>query len=306
MTSKQSSIYSMLRRVLLFLKKFSELFTDLPVIVELTADLETKLVEIDSFRQQQATDITGLKKQKDRLRKTAIQKAVEICHAILVYAHKTGNNVLANEMYYTETDLNRMSDNELDTALGVIYKSVVANQRGLTPYGVNPEKITNYKTAMDAYKEAIGTPKGGTIGRKQSTDLLALLFDDEMETIGDIDLMMDMFKFSNPALYNEYQNNRKINYFSGSLMVNGYITDAETGVGLPGVKMEFMLDQTLVFDKTTGVGGRMNIKSLDPGIYFVNLSKIGYVAQQIQMNVPGDNLVTITASMTKEKLSVIS
>jgi len=306
MTSKQSSIYSMLRRVLLFLKKISELFADLPVIVELTTELETKLVEIDSFRQQQATDITGLKKQKDGLRKTALQKGVEICHAILVYAHKAGNNVLANEMYYTETELNKMSDNDLETALGVIYKSVLANKDNLISYGINTVKITNFKTSLDAYKEAIGTPKGGTIGRKQSTDQLALLFDEEMETIGDIDLMMDMFKFSNPALYSEYQQNRKINYFSGSLMVNGYITDAETGVGLPGVKMEFMLGQTLVFDKTTGVGGRMNIKSLDPGIYSVKLSKIGSVSQKIQLNVPGDNLVSVNVSMTKEQLSVNS
>ncbi len=300
MTSKQSSIYSMLRRVLLFLKKFSDVFTALTVMNDLTTELETNLSEIDTFREQQATDITGLRKQKDVLRKTAYQKAVEISHAIMVYARMIGNEVLANEMYYNESDFKRMSDNELDTALGVVYKSALANKDKLTAYGVTAEKITDYKAAIDAFKAAIGTPKGGTIDKKQSTDQLAVLFDTEMATIDKIDLMMDMFKFTNPALYNEYQNNRKIIWFSGSLMVNGFITDAATGEGLPGVKMEFMLDQTLVLEKTTGVAGGMNIKSLDPGIYMVNLTKIGYVPLQIQLNVPGDNLVTLTASMTKE------
>jgi hypothetical protein len=300
MTSKQSSIYSMLRRVLLFMKKFANLFTEFEVLNDLTTNLETKLDEIDTFREQQAKDITGLRKQKNVLRKTALQKAVEISHAILVYALIVGNEILANEMYYTESDFNRMSDNELDTALGVVYKTAMANLRSLAPYGINTDKITNLKAAIDAYKAAIGTPKGGTIGRKQSTGQLAVLFDDEMATIDKIDLMMDMFKFSNQAMYGEYQDNRKINYFSGSLVVNGLITDTETGEGLPGVKMEFMLDQMLVIEKTTGIGGGMNIKSLDPGIYIVKLSKIGYVPQEIQMNVPGDNLVTLTVSMTKE------
>ncbi|HET7734213.1 MAG TPA: hypothetical protein VFK73_10285 [Paludibacter sp.] len=304
MTSKQSSIYSMLRRVLLFLKKSSDLFTALPVMADLTTEIETNLNEIDSYKEQQATDITGLRKQKDNFRKTALQKAVEISHAIQVYAQMTGNEVLANEIYYTESGLNKMSDNELDTTLGVIYKSADANKDKLTAYGVTPAKVTDYKAAADAFKAAIGTPKGGTIGRKQSTDQLSVLFEAEMATIDKVDLMMDTFKFSNPPLYNEYQNNRKINFISGSLMVNASITDAETGTGLPGVKMEFMLDQTLVLEKTTGVAGGMNVKSLDPGIYIVKLSKIGYATQQVQLNVPGDNLVTLNVSMAKELLVI--
>ena len=300
MTSKQSSIYSMLRRVLLFLKKSAEFFTELPVMADLTTEIETNLTEIDSYKEQQATDITGLRKQKENLRKTALQKAVEISHAIMVYARMVGNEVLATEMYYTETDLNKMKDNDLDTTLGVIYKSADTNKDKLTAYGITPAKIADYKTAADAFKTAIGTPKGGTIGRKQSTDQLAVLFEAEMATIDKVDLMMDTFKFSNQALYNEYQNNRKVILFSGSLMLNAFITDAETGTGIPGVKMEFMLDQTLVLEKTTGVAGGMNVKSLDPGVYIVKLSKIGYVTQQVPLNVPGDNLVTLNVSMAKE------
>lgn len=302
MTSKQNSIYSMIKRVLLFLKKSSDFFAALPVMAELIVEIETNLNEIDSYKEQQATDITGLRKQKDNYRKTALQKAVEISHTIQVYAKKTGNEVLANEIYYTESTLKNMSDNDLDTTLAVIYKSTDANKDKLASYGITPMKITDFKAAADAFKVAIGTPKGGTLGRKQSTDQLTVLFDAEMSTIDDVDSMMDGFKFSNPALYNEYQNNRKINYISGSLMVNASITDAETGTGLPGVKMEFMLDQTLVLEKTTGVAGGMNVKSLAPGIYIVKLSKIGYVTQQVQLNVAGDKLVTLNVSMAKELL----
>lgn len=64
MTSKQSSIYSMLKRVILFLKKFEEFFLTLQVMAGLLTELESNLSKIDILREQQATDITGLRYKK--------------------------------------------------------------------------------------------------------------------------------------------------------------------------------------------------------------------------------------------------
>ena len=112
--------------------------------------------------------------------------------------------------------------------------------------------------------------------------------------------MIETLKFSNPTLYTEYQDNRKINYFGSSLMVNSAITDAETGLGLPGVVLTFILDGVTVLEKTTGENGGTNIKSINPGVYSVNLSKPAYANQTITVSIPGDDLITITAAMVKE------
>jgi hypothetical protein len=300
MTSKQSSIYSMLRRILAFLGKETHELATFIVLAQLLIDLETNLNEIDILREQQAADITGLSKQKDALRKTATQKAIEISKAILAMARITNNILLANEVAYTETDFRKASDNEADTHLSVIYSAALRNQIELQQYGVTPEKLPDLKTSIDAFKVAIGTPKTGTIGRKQITERMATLFTSEMEIIDKIDLLFESLKFSNPRLYAEYQSNRKINYFGSSLMVNSAIIDAETGLGLPGVMMTFILNGTTVLEKTTGDNGGTNIKSIDPGVYTVNLSKPAYVNQTITVSIPGDDLTTVTAAMVKE------
>ena len=300
MTSKQSSIYSMLRRVDTFLKKEANALIAFVVLAQLLIELENNLNEIDTLKEQQATDITGLSKQKDALRKIAAQKAIEMCKAILLMAQMTNNILLANEVTYTETDFRTVSDNKVDTYLSVVYSAALRYQGELQQYGVTPNKLPELKTSIDAYKAAIGTPKTGTIGRKQITDRLATLFADEMVIIDKIDLLIETLKFSNPTLYTEYQYNRKINYFGSSLMVNSAITDAETGLGLPGVVLTFILDGVTVLEKTTGVNGGTNIKSINPGVYSVNLTKAAYATQTITVSIPGDDLITVTAAMVKE------
>ena len=300
MTSKQSSIYSMLRRIVTFLKKEANTLSTLVVLAQLLTKLETNFSEIDSLKEQQGTDITGLSKQKEALRKTASQKAIEICKAILAFAKITDNVILANEVAYTETDFRKASDNELDTYLSVVYSAAIRHQDELKQYGVTPEKLPELKTSMDAFKAVIGTPKTGTIGRKQITDRLAILFADEMAIIEKIDLLIETLKFSNATLYTEYQDNRKINYFGSSLMVNSAITDAETGLGLPGVVMTFILNGVTVLEKTTGENGGTNIKSIEPGVYTINLSKAAYANQTISVSIPGDDLITVTAAMVKD------
>lgn len=299
MNSKQSSRYSMIRRVLLFLKKSSIHFTALPVMNDLATTIENNLNEIDAIREKQAIDITGLRMQKDNLRKIVQQKAVEISHVIHAYAKVTKNEVLAHESYYSFTDFIRMRENDLDTILGLIYKSVEANKENLTGYGITAAKIADFKNAIEDFKEAIGSPKGANIDRKQFTSQLATFFEVEMETIKKVDLMMDTFKHSDPLLYNEYRSNRKVTHFSGSLKVNANVTDAETGKGISGVKVVFMIEETVVLEKMTSAAGGLNVKSLARGSYTVSFSKIGYHSSQVPMILAGDSLVTLNVSLTK-------
>ena len=290
----------MLKRVILFLKKYADLFRELPVMDELTTELETNLNEIDNLRQLQATDITGLRKQKESFRKSALQKAVVCCHAILVYAKRVGNEVLASEMYYTETDMNKMSDNTLDTVLGVIYKSVLAYQTQLVPYGISPVKVTEFKAAIDVFKTAIGTPKGGAISRKQSTEQLLVLFDDELVIADKVDLMIDTIKFSHPAIYAEYHNNRKVLYYSGSLTLKCEVTDAATGLALEGVLVSFALDGNIVLEKLTSKAGGFTVKTMDEGTYSVTVKRLGYLTQILTVNVLDVELNAIKVALVKE------
>lgn len=200
-------------------------------------------------------------------------------------------------MYYTETDLKKISDNELDTTLSLIYKSAQVNQEQLVPYGVTTGKIADYKVAIDAFKLAIGSPKGGTISRKQSTDQLAVLFDDSITLVEKVDLMLDTFKFSNPALYAEYQNNRRIIYHSGSITLKCEVTDAATGLPLEGALVTFKLNGNAALEKITSKVGGFTIKSMDEGTYAVTVTRLGYVPQNLNVNVLDVELNTVKVAM---------
>lgn len=299
MTNQQSSFYTTLRRVLVFLKKSLPFFEELTVMPDMITELETNLNEIDTLKEQQGTDISGLGKQKKGLRKTAIQKALEISKAALVYANKSKDEVLANTVNYTETDLKLLSDNDLDTALSVIYTAAQNHQRGIAAYGVSVEKVTAFKTAIDAFKAAISLPKDGSITKSQTTGQIKILFGTLAILLDDIDLLMDTFKFTNPALYAEYQKNRKVESRSASLTANMRVTDNATGVGIPGVNVIFELDGEVKIEKSTAAAGRFNVKSLTEGIYTITCSKIGYQTQTLTMSITNDELNAIEVALEK-------
>ena len=299
MNNKQSGVYTMLRRVLAFLKRNLLLFTGLTVMDDLMGDLETYLGEIETLKEQQGTDIRGLSKQKATIRLTAIKKALEVSRAIQVYAKVSGNQVLAAEINYTLTDLKTCSDNELDTALGVILRSAQNNQLLLAGYGVTPLKVTGLKAAIDALKEVMGSPKEGTIARKQVTERIIALFDLENGVLEKMDLLMETLKDANPALYAEYQDNRRVQSYAGSLSLRMSITDAATTQGIAGVEVTFMLDGAVELQKTSADAGGISVKSLDQGAYVLTLCKIGYKTQTLTANVTNGDLNVVQVAMER-------
>ena len=308
MTSRQNSFYTMLRRLLAFLKRNTALFPRVSVMDNLITDLEAYLIQIDSLKEQQGTDISGVRKQKGTIRLTATQKALEVSKALLVYAKTSGNEVLAQKINYTERELIKYSDNNLDTAFGVILTSAQHFQTELMGYGVTPENVLGFKAAVDAFKAAMGSPKDGTIARKQITERLFSLFEQQAHVLEKIDLLMETLKFAHPALYGEYQDNRRVENRTGSLSLRMSITDATTAHGLWGVNVTFMLDGVIELEKTSAEAGGFSVKSLVEGIYVLTLSKIGYQTQTITVNVSNGDLNVIEVGMKKvivvEKIKV--
>jgi len=300
MNVKQNSIYSMLRRILAFLKKNVGFLIGFMVMGDLITRLENILDEMDTLKEQQGTDITGMRKHKEGLRIVATQKALEVCHGILAYAKMSGNKILAQSVDYQISDLNKLSDNDLGSALSVINTAAQKNQSEVANYNVSAEKIADMKVAIDAYKTAVGSPKDASIARKQVTDRLAILFDDAALLLEKIDLLMDTLKFTNTVLYAEYKANRKVFTHSGSLKAKVNVADSVTGMGLAGVRILFSLDKVVKLDKLTTMGGRLNIKSLGEGAYAVTVSKIGYITQNLMVNIPNSEYTFVDVSLVKE------
>ena len=299
MNNRQTAIYAMVRRLVAFIKANLAAFASFPLINSLLTSLENALTQIDALKEIQGTTITGIKIKKDTLRANAIQKALEMISALLLYAKISGNEILADEIDYTETDLSRGSDNKLEIDLSVVIKNTQLYLAQLADYGVTPEKAAAFKEAFDAFKATIGSPKDGAIARKQATEQRDVVYEDLMKTVGKIDLVVETLRFSNPPLYASYTDNRRIDTHSGSLTVKVKVIDQLTGTGVENVKVSFMLDGVVKFEKTTAAGGGLSIKSLGEGNYTVTFSKIGYATQTLNVSITGDALNTIDVTLVK-------
>lgn len=300
MNSKQSSIIAMFRRIYDLLTKYLSLLSGLPVFTNLFNVYEANLKQIEVLSAQQEKDITGLKKQKEALRANLILKAMDVSRRLVAYATLTGNEVLAKEAYYTETDLQHYPDEILVTACLVISSAAEANATALIEYGVTTETLTAFKKAITDFKEVMDNPKKGYTEKKQATDQLAQLIDDELVILGKIDLLVDMLKYSNPEFYAEYYDTRKVVYHSGSLAVKGQVTDATTSASLSGVKIVFTLDGVVKLEKNTAEGGGFTDKALGEGTYLVTASRIDYIPQTVTVNVLATELCAINIALIKK------
>jgi hypothetical protein len=299
MNSKQTSINSMLRRVSDLIKRNLMLLSGLPIFMELWNLYGINLTQIGLLIEHQEKDISGLKKQKEVYRVDAIKKVLDISRRVVTFARLTGNEVLAQEAYYSETDLNRLTDDVFVKACRVVYTATQNNATVLLDYGVTADTLAATKTAIDTFEGVMDTPKEGATEKKQSTDGLASLLDEELAVLTKIDLLVNMMQETHPEFYAEYKDTRKVVYRSGSLVVKGAITDAATGAPLSGVTVSFALNGAVVLEKSTATGGGFSIKSMEEGAYDVTVSKLGYKTVIQTFNVLAGELATLEVKLEK-------
>lgn len=300
MNSRQKAFESTCRRFSIFLKKYPEVTSTLPTFEDRHTKFDDTLAKITSCGNQQEMDLSGLRVQKEDMKLATGKKVLDLSNRTETFAKITGDVVLLKQVHLSETVYLRSSDRNFMGSNDTVYGLADSKKNLLIDYGVSPILLADVKTSIDAYHDIVEAPKLGTTERKELTDKLSNLIDEETAVFEKLDALYELIHYTHPSIYAEYLNARKIVYRSGSLMVNSAITDAETGLGLPGVVMTFILNGTTVLEKTTGDNGGTNIKSIDPGVYTVILSKPAYVNQTITVSIPGDDLTTVTAAMVKE------
>lgn len=297
MNSKQISFISMYRRMLNLLKRYQTIVSSLPTFDVVMQSFETNLNQMLSLGNQQGTDITGLRAQKDAMKLTTGQKALDMCHRIEAFAKITGDVVLAKKIHYTDTDLLKSSDYEFISSCTIIADIAESKQVQMKDYGVTVESITDLKSSIDDYKVVMDAPKEGYTGKKQATNQLVDLFATQATVIDKIDALVELVRFSQPAFYAEYQDTRKVVYRTGSITVKSEVTDATTGAPLAGATVTFSLDGVIVQEKTTSAAGSFTVKSMSDGCYTVTASRLGYVTQTLTANVMNVEMTTVKVAL---------
>lgn len=305
MNSKQISFLSTCRRMSNFIKKFTNITSILPTFTETQTEFDGNLTLMEAYGNQQNMDISGLRTQKEDMKISTGEKVLDMSHRIEAFAKITGDVVLAKKAHLSDTSYLKSSDHDFMSTNNIVYELAESKMLELEVYGVTSITITTLKLYIENYRALVDAPKEGTTGRKQVTDQLAIMVDTQTGVLDKMDSLYELLKYSNPAIYAEYQDTRKIVYRSGSLSVKCEVTDAETSLPLGGAIIGFYLKGMLILEKTTSQTGGCTIKTFNNGTYTVTVTRLGYLTQSLVVNVLDVEMTSVKVKMMKESLNIL-
>jgi hypothetical protein len=272
--------------------------------------LKTSIISIQNFGEFQNFDKTGLAITKKQAKLTLSLLAADTARKLTALAAFTNNQVLLNEMNYSDSDFKRCTDAQLRDVAQGIYNRAQTNLTALTPYGATAATQTSLQTAITNFVTAIPKPRVGIAEKKQSTLQLQNYFKIADNALANIDIIINLIKLTQPNFYSNYKTIRKIvNTSTGSLILKGLVTDVETGEPIKGAIVEFSLDgnsvkskaarATEVMVKKTAAKGRFNVKTMPAGVYSVTVKKNGYAPQVETIAISEGDRSDINIQLTK-------
>ena len=243
MTSEQESRFSMQLVARDFLTGNATITATLPSNAGFFTAVTTGITQIQSIREQQEFDKTGIAVNKTQLKTNLVALAIDVSRKVIAYATIVNNAVLLKEVKYTESELKKSADSILKDRCQVIYGRANANLAALATYGVTAAILTNLLNALNAYNTSIPKPRPGIADKKVATEQLAILLKSVDDNLAKIDALVEIVRVTQANFYSEYKNARKVVETGvGSLTVKGKITDSVSGVGLKGATITFTAD----------------------------------------------------------------
>lgn len=268
------------------------------------------IVQIQTIRQQQELDKTGIAVNKGELRVDLINKAVDVAKKVEAYAVFVNNYQLKNEVHYVPSDLKSSADTILRDKCQVINDKATANLSNLSTYGVSAAILSAFQTAITAFNASIPKPRLGQVDKKDATAQLKVLFENTDKILSKMDAMIEVIRTSNLNFYNGFKSARIIiESGTGSIALKGMAVDATSGEHLKNVEFVFtpenpenfkLLHKGINLTKKTAVKGSFYFKFLPAGTYTVTVSKKGFVSQTHTVNVINGEMAVFMVEMVNE------
>jgi hypothetical protein len=307
MNSLQENKNSMYFTAIDYLTVNAAVVTPLPNYSALFTAFRNASTSIQTYGEQQAFGKKGYAENKTQLRNALVNLAVDVSRKITAYAKFVNNQVLLNEVKYSESDLKRKPDTMLRDCAQGLYDRAQANLPALSTYGITAATQTTFQGAINSFVASIPKPRMGITEKKQSTTQLANYFKAADAALSNIDALIEIIRVSQPNFYTGYKTARKIvDNGTGKLSVKGLVTDATTGEPIKGVSLTFILDgnstkalNTKPVVKKTAAKGMFYIRSLPAGIYKVVITKNGYQKQETTLAVSDGEMSLLNIQLSK-------
>ena len=210
MTTKQRIKVRMYLAIRNFVSINEAIAKIIPKFLESYGVLKTATDDIQLIGEIQGVDKSGVAMDKNKLKDNLIALAVKNSKKITALAKFTNNDTLLKEVRFNESDLIRNQEVALKENCQIIYDRCEANLQALAEHGITPETQKVFLDAINAFNNALESPRTKIGEKKKATEKLALLFDTADNAIELMDYAVGIVEDEQLDFATAYWTNRKL------------------------------------------------------------------------------------------------
>ena len=182
----------------------------LPNIGEIQNLLDGATREIRESWLQVELNQYGLKTGKAPAKERLIALLTEISRKFTAYALASHETLLHSQVHITKSTITKLTPIELvdlGTRLSILGKEHLAT---LSSFGITEESLTQLNALLSGYQQQLSDFTAMKIYRSQQNEKVNHAFKVAMETIHQLDALMEIVHDSNPSVYAGYKSSRKV------------------------------------------------------------------------------------------------
>lgn len=211
MNARQGAKFNMYRAVEYSCEQNAAVIAAAPAFETAFLEFKAKIVEISQTTQQKSKSLTGVRRDKIKLKQTVCNKADEIARLLYVYAVNSKNYQLKAEMDVSAYKLMRLNEIVLGSRCQHVYNRAAQNLANLSDYGITSQSLNELQTAIENYENSVSKPRLAISIRKTLVSNLRQLFKEADEILRErMDKLIVVFKAQNPDFVRTYKFSRTI------------------------------------------------------------------------------------------------
>jgi len=289
MNERQITILQSLTRTVDLCNLKSGDFTLLPSFSELVARLAELVSGIGQESQKLDVSVHGYIRAKNSSKDTLLQLQMPILRRIQAYAAIVQDELLLNEVKLNSSGLSRIHESMLGLSCRRILAICRDHAAELALYDLSPEMTDSLEAAIIDFESKLAGSPQYLGAQKAARQELEKLFDQALNLVkGKMDVLVEILKLSNPAIYTEYKNARKMESKARrSISLMGQILESGNLQPIIGATITIMKETngdaaatpgtelSKTVKRSAGKGG-FRVNSLAAGNYSITGSKEGY------------------------------
>lgn len=270
------------------------LINGLPGFLECQNEINLNNTKIRSQYDLQTRKITGFAVEKKSIRNELTSVALDISNRVELFASNTGNQELKNDIHFTISSFNKISENECVSKCDNIYTNALTFLTELEPYGVTAALLSNFQDLIIKYTNNLSRSQSEINIGKIATSEIANLISANQQQFEKMDLIVKMLKSTAPEFVNGYFESRNINSAAyRPISIRFFLFD---NFSKP-IPMVLVTNEELKIRRRTGEKGIIYLKNIKEGSFEFTFSKVGYATVKRVVNVTPNERTDIKVVM---------